>query len=74
MTDLEMIKKCAEKMGMKPDGLATKSVAYKVSHCSILAIGRIRTLERKFTWLMRTLLTLDAEVNRQIEFYLGRHE
>jgi len=39
MTDLEMTKRCAEKMGMKPDGLATKSVAYKVSHCSILAIN-----------------------------------
>ena len=39
-----------------------------------LAIGRVKTLERKFSWTVNLLLTLDAEVNRQIEFYLGRNE
>lgn len=39
-----------------------------------LAIGRVKTLERKFSWTVNLLLTLDSEVNRQIEFYLGRTE
>ena len=37
MTDLEMTKRCAEKMGWKHYGLASKTVCYKVSKCAIIA-------------------------------------
>jgi hypothetical protein len=37
MTDLEMTKRCAEKMGWKHYGLASKTVCYKVSVCAIIA-------------------------------------
>jgi hypothetical protein len=47
---------------------------FERARCTGLAVGRVKTLERKFRWAIDLLLSLDSEVNRQIEFYLGRGE
>ena len=39
-----------------------------------LALGRVKTLQRHFNWTCNLIFTLDEQVNRQIEFYLGRHD
>ncbi len=39
-----------------------------------LALGRVKTLQRHFNWATNLIFTLDEQVNKQMDFYLGRYE
>lgn len=39
-----------------------------------IALGRVKSLQRHFNWSSNLIMTLDADVGRQMNVYLGRWE